>query len=583
MAEQRLERDLRAGLAAELDPVHGPHPLWADAPVAGRIGASGRVASRWRTAALVVAAAVGVVAIAVLATTSSDVPVATAPPATVEPWPSPLPPTATPTTGEIPLGRVAVATAFGEPALLVRVSDAVPARDLETGKEGVSLLVEVHVVGPLDREVGVDRFVILRAGRPDPDAIWVADPVGFPIPSGAPEGTQASARTAVFFDPDETVDLGYAGSGSSVTFRYPVHRPPPVPSLEGRCPTLEDYSLASLQPSAEPAPPSFDPVAPEATASTGILALGETGVLPAPDGSPGALVRVSNVRFCDRLPNYRPDWSGGPVNGLAKLLLADVEIKSLRQDALAGGFIPGKEIVVANYGGRYDVSSALVFDMPGANWTTSLDTGPGFAYSGTIAWEVPDDAVRVTLDVQGAERDASGDRLVRFSYLARGGTDWAPSTPGPSSDPAATPTSGEARLGEPVVLGAQGGTMPLVVDGVDEVPAYPGAAPSPPAAAFLEARLAFGRGSGTFTFDPAEWVVVGPDGEALAQLRLPEDDQLPAGWPNVLSWSVAGEIPPEFAGLPAFVVAEVPADGRITLEYRPDEDPALVTWVLRDE
>ena len=265
MAEQRLERDLRAGLAADLDPVHGPHP---------RLGRRARrragrappavCASRWRTAALLVAAAVGVVAIAVLARR---------PPTCRSRRRRPRrravaahdPPAATPTTGEIALGRVAVATAFGEPALLVRVSDAVPARDLETGEEGVSLLVEVRVVGPLDREVGVDRFVVLRAGRPEPECrIWVGGvPVGLPDPVRCPVGTQASARTAVFFDPDETVDLGYAGSGSSVTFRYPVHRPPPVPSLEGRCPTLEDYSLASLQPSAEPAPPSFDPVAPE--------------------------------------------------------------------------------------------------------------------------------------------------------------------------------------------------------------------------------------------------------------------------------------------------------------------------------
>ena len=159
----------------------------------------------------------------------------------------------------------------------------------------------------------------------------------------------------------------------------------------------------------------------------------------------------------------------------------------------------------------------------------------------------------------------------------------SPSTPGPSSDPAATPTSGEARLGEPVVLGAQGGTVPLVVDGVDEVPAYPGAAPPPPAAAFLEARLAFGRGSGTSRSIPPSGWSSDRTARRLRSCGCPRSDQLPAGWPNVLSWSVAGEIPPEFAGLPAFVVAEVPADGRITLEYRPDGGPRLVTWVLRDE
>ena len=67
---------------------------------------------------------VGVVALALaVAVMPREIPVASAPP-TLEPWPSAIGPSATPTLGEIALGRVAVATANGEPALLVRVSPA---------------------------------------------------------------------------------------------------------------------------------------------------------------------------------------------------------------------------------------------------------------------------------------------------------------------------------------------------------------------------------------------------------------------------------------------------------------------------
>jgi hypothetical protein len=263
-----------------------------------------------------------------------------------------------------------------------------------------------------------------------------------------------------------------------------------------------------------------------------------------------------------------------------------VEIETLQRGAVPEVFIPGHNIVVANYGGRFDLNPAMPpLDVPGGNSTTTIDTGPGFAYRGTMVWEVADDGVRITIDAQRAEEDANGMRLVQFSYLARDGVPdpgVAP-TAEPTSDPAATPTVGAARLGEPVILAADGGTLPLIVAGVDQVPRYTGVGPAPPAAGFLEARLTFGRGSGTFTSDAAEWVVVGPDGQALVQLHLPEDGQLPPGWPNVLLTSAAGaiKIEPDFP-FPRFIVAEVPAQGRISLEYRPDGGPALVTWVLRE-
>jgi hypothetical protein len=579
MAEERFERDIRAMLAADLDPVHGPHPRWADAPVARRAARSRATAPRWRTMALLAAAVIGVAAVAVaLSVMPRQAPVASAPP-TIEPWPSRVSPTATPTTGEIALGQVAVATAFGEPAFLVRVSPAAV-----RGGDGVGVTIEVRVIGSLDRPFGIDRFMVIRGGREEVPGLGVSGSDPLAIPVDAPFGTEVSTTVVIPAGPDENVDLGYLGSGTSIAFHYAVHRPPPPPSpasMEGRCPTLDDYAIASLQPSEKPRP-SFDPVAPDATPSTGLVTIGETGVIPALDGSPGALVRVSNVRLCDRLPDYRPDWISGP----ATLLLADVEIETLQTGAVQDVFIPGRNIVVANYGGRFDLNPAMPpLDVPGGNSTTTIDTGPGFAYRGTMVWEVADDGVRITIDAQRAEEDADGMRLVQFSYVARDGAPdpWVARTPEPTSDPAATPTVGEARLGEPVILGADGGTVPLIVGAVDQVPRYTGVRPAPPAAGFLEVRLTFGRGSGTLTSDAAEWVVVGADGATLAQLHLPEDGQLPPGWPNFLLSSAAGaiKIEPDFP-FPRFIVAEVPAQGRISLEYRPDGGPPLVTWVLRD-
>jgi hypothetical protein len=422
---------------------------------------------------------------------------------------------------------------------------------------------------------------VVRGGREEAPGLGVTAPDPLAILADAPVGTEVATTVVIPAGPDENVDLGYAGSGTSITFHYPIHRAPAPPSLEGRCPTLEDYALASLQPSATPAPPSFEPVAPDATPSTGFLPIGETGVIPAPDGSPGALVRVSNVRFCDRLPDYRPDWTGGS----AKLLLADVEIRSLEPGTLPQGFIPGHVIVVANYGGRFNLNPATPpLNMPGANSTTTLETGPGFAYRGTIAWEVPDSGVRVSLDAQRAEQDADGTPIVQFSYAAREGTEdtFAPATPEPSSDPAAMPTTGTTRPGDTAILAADGGTMPLVVHGIDQVLRYTGLVPEAPAEAFLEIGLTFGPGSGTFTMDPAEWVVVGPDGRTLQLVQMPTTREGKDGLPNLITVAGKAEIPPDFRSFPQWLIAEVPATGRVTLEYRPDGGPALVTWVLRD-
>lgn len=350
------------------------------------------------------------------------------------------------------------------------------------------------------------------------------------------------------------------------------------PSAAG-CPTLEDYARASLQPSAPPASASFEPVAPDATPSTGLLALGETGILASPGGSPGMLVRVSNARFCDRLPAYRPFiFFPGTV------LLADVEMQGLRSGVIPGFISAGNEPIAARYSDATEGTPApMHFGLPGARLYSRLDPGPGFSYSGLMAWEIRAGDGRVTVDVRQPSRAGDGSGETAFAFLVRDGTvGWSPASPEPPSNPSATPTIGEADLGGRVVLAAEGGTIPLVVDGVDQVPRYPGVSPAA-GDAYLEARLAFGPGSGTFAFDPDEWVVRGPAGEALPLLHLGGDGELPPGWPNIATVSAVHTISPDWPENPCYLIAEVPVSGRITLEYRPAGGPAAVRWVLREE
>jgi hypothetical protein len=574
MAEQRFERDLRSMFAADLDPVHGPHPRWADAPAARRVVASRAAPTRWRMVALLAAAAVGVLALAlVLAVMPREVPVASAPPTSIEPWPSSISPSATPTAGEIALGRVAVVTANGRPAFLVRVSSAAGVRGLPST---AYVTIAMRVVGPLDLAVGSDRFVVVHGSQVEPLELEAGalDPLAIGV--DAPVGTEVTQTVGVPVAANEYLAVAFRSPGGPVAFSYLLQQATPPASLEGRCPTLDDYAIASLQPSVAPVPPSFDPAAPDATPSTGLLPLGATGIVAAPDGSPGALVRVSNARICDRLPDVRPEFAS---HGQADvLLLADVEVRVLVSGTLPRGFIPGSEPLVAVYAGRAEGLVPLTTWMPGLDRATHIDPPAGFTYRGTMGWEIGSGDGRVAVEVRPQARSVSA---APFAFLVRDGTVASgPDTPAPTSAPDAAPTTGTLRPGETAILPADGGTIPVLVDGVAEVPRYPGLAPTRPGNVFLEMRQQFLGGSGSYAFDPADWVVVGPDGAPLPRLERPSD--LPAGWPQFLSAPGAGTIPPEGWPLGLYVVVEAPATGRVTLEYQPDGGSALVSWVLRD-
>lgn len=586
MAETRFERELRDMLTIQLDAVHGPHPRWADAPAARRIGRLKAPASRRPALALVgvLAAAILVALAFTLSAVPKNVPVATQPAtaqATIEPMPTTVSPSASPTTGEVRLGSVAVVTQDSAPALAVRVIT------LPSGSDSAVVRIDIRVVGPISTAVGVGNFGILHDGQRDPLEVSTSDPLA--IPAGAPQGTTRSGEFTIPVTTREWADLAYYGT-STPAFTYPIHRPPLATELNpAACPTLADYAAASDIPSDAPMPtPSFDPVPSDVAITTGSIPLGTVGVLAGPDGHAGALVRVSNARFCDRLPDTRPDafyWHLSPVDAPAVLLLADVDIEVL-QDSTLPTFLPGgTSFVVAMTRGVYPLNPPVPYWLPGFNWHSSVDTAAGYRYRSTFAWVVPGGAYadgQISVGVF-ASNNPNGDPPA-FSFFVRAGTvgrlpdaTRPPATPLPSL----TPPGGPWALDTPAVLSVGGVVAEITVGGVQQVPAYPAVAPAKPGDVFLEFACQSDSASADYTWNSSEWVVLGPDGSRASMLVRPSENT-PFGWPNIAGLTGSTTIPHDLR-MAIFQIAEVPATGRITLEYRPNGGPAVATWVLREQ
>ena len=583
MAETRFERDLRDHLTAELDAVHGPHPHWAGSPAARRIGRTLLPSRRplIAAAAVIAAAVVLSVAMAIGALPWARQPVATNPATplpTNEPLPGVVSPSASPTIGEVPMGRVAISTQHSVPAVAIRVI-ALPS----SAGEAV-IRIDLRVVGPIVEAVGVSRFVVYHDGKTDP-LPTSSGPDPLAIPAGAGVGTTVYAEFTIPVRDDEWADLGYTGVPGSAAFTYPMHRPvsaSATPAIPGECPTLADYAAASAVPTDAPKPkPSFDPVDPAAPPTTGTIAVGSTGVLAAPDGSAGALIRVSNARFCDRLPDFRPDAIfQGPG---ASLLLADVDILVLKDGTLDGLIPGGDSTAAAVYQGWNKLSSMGPTWFPGVNRTSTVATGPGFTYHGTFAWMVPGSGGQVSVGVFGSR--SGYDAAPQFSYPVRAGTVGASplrTIPPPTPQPTLTPAQAPLPLDTPAVVAIGGANVDLQVGGVQQVARYTGVVPTTPGDAFLEIRFLLLRNTVAYSWNPADWVVIGPDRAPARMLPGFVNGSDPTGQPQ---FSVPGEkvdMPPDSPGL-LFQVAEVPTTGRVTLEYRPNGGPAVATWVLREQ
>ena len=575
MAEQRFERELRDALMLQLEGVHGSHPRWAGSPAerrVGRVPGSRRpfAALAFLAAAVVVAVMVSVVGLPWASQTAAP----TAPP-TPAPWPSSVPSDELPTTGTLPLGQVAIVTMDGAPALAVRVSP-----DPAYHGTDIGLLVEVRVVGPVPNAFNARRLVLVRGGMQEAPGLGIAgDPLM--IATGAPIGTQVSTAIVVTAGAKESVDLGVIGADPYLAFTYAVHRPPPVvvpPEQLGHCPTLADYTAASNAPTESAAPPSFDAVAPGTPATVGDIPLGQVGVvdLPSAPGTADALVRVSNARFCDRLPDDRADaW----MTEGATFLLADVEIQVLA-GALPGGFIPsGDRFIAATYGGYAELNGDPSLWFPGMNPKTSLTAGAGWTYRGTVIYVVPAGVGQVAMGAypDGVAPGVGTGIAPQFQYVVRAGTvgGFPTAAPRPTA-PVSSPATGTVATDTPTVVAIGRSRVSITVGGVQQVAGYTGVSPKVPGNVFLETRLAPGPATQPYRFDPAEWVISGPDGALVS----PRTEGMPsfAGAPGD---GFMGSTDGNF-GLGMFIIVEVPATGRVTLEYRPNGGPAEVTWVLRD-
>jgi len=219
--------------------------------------------------------------------------------------------------------------------------------------------------------------------------------------------------------------------------------------------------------------------------------------------------------------------------------------------------------------------------FPGGIWMTSIATDAGFAVSGTMAWIVGSDRLGGRVAIEVGPQDGP-----RFEYLVRdGSTDWIRRSPMPSIAPDATPATGVLQPDTNAILARDGALLPVYVGGVAVVDGYPDLMPTTSGDKFVEVFVRFGAPSASYTIDPNDWVLVGPDGRDLPRLQDPGTSNGNPALPSfAVPWSQSRQVgPTDGFPFPLYVVAEIPSTGRITLEYRPHGGRAQVTWVLRDK
>jgi hypothetical protein len=307
------------------------------------------------------------------------------------------------------------------------------------------------------------------------------------------------------------------------------------PVAEG-CLTLADYAAAS----AEPRPPigqapgvTFPPVAPAATATTGLQPPG-TWIVVADAEGPRYQMRVRDVRPCDRLPSVRSEYAGG------SLLLAQVDVQQLRPNGL-GPWVGPEDRVILDFGFPPGgmLKPATPLGVPGAMQGTTLSPLRDFAQSSLLVLDVPptDASVNLYLD----EGDGpSADHPI--GWRVRDGSDTYPRSFVVDPQPGATPTTGELEADETATIidPATGVIAVATVSDLDVVEAYPAYRPAD-GHEILEARLeAWAWAPGE---DPAtdvgpsatptwRWTATTPDGTELpilGETSLSGADGVP--WP----------------------------------------------------
>lgn len=343
------------------------------------------------------------------------------------------------------------------------------------------------------------------------------------------------------------------------------------------CPTLADYAAASAAPTAsfgEAPGVSFPPVAPDASATTGLLRPGTWAVI-ADDKGPVAQIRLRDVRDCGRLPDVRSGWVGGT------LILATADIRVLRDDA-ALAWLGANDVFDLGLGGTDlgrsritpNQSVSSFFGIPGVDRRQFLAVGAGFSNSSTIVFDVPPTDLEVDAYEASLRHGQDSPASLGVAWNLRSGRVGDLSS-SPRPTPGATETTGELAPGSDATIKDPAGDLVVTLTDVDQVTAYPGRTPSP-GNVFVEARIV--------AWIPVQhvdavgtWRAVDGDGRELPILANADPNVLDAGVLQVLSPTTLSK--DTWNG---WLVVEAPGVGLVRLELTlTGEAQPRLSYVIR--
>jgi hypothetical protein len=336
------------------------------------------------------------------------------------------------------------------------------------------------------------------------------------------------------------------------------------------CAELADYP-ATGTPTGEAPIDSFPEVGPTATPSTGELQPGEVAVLGDVDG-PGALLRVSRPRICDRYPTARPELAG------AMFAVVKVEMTALRDGFMAPWIVDDRLWVYRAGDARATGQRSGAFGVPGGRPRSSLRAPAGFRTAGDVIFEVPGGpAVDLFVQLRPPDSDPTQPPIVAWSIGRRPDRPTFEEADGALAtwfDPTGRPaTTGRIGIGD---IGVVDGDprYGVTVTRPGEVEAYPGIVPA--RGRFVEVYISYGIAVADQdrwpTVSPTDWRPVDGRGDELAILKEYADGDLPPLLsPRFMEGSGGG-----------WLVIDAPPDGPVILQYRPGGGPTLFEVLVRE-
>jgi hypothetical protein len=310
-------------------------------------------------------------------------------------------------------------------------------------------------------------------------------------------------------------------------------------------------------------------IGPGATPSTGVLQPGEVAVLGDADG-PGARLRISDVRICDRYPTVRPSWAGMRFVVVRMELLVD-------RSRFFSYWAAGSDVLwLRREDDAFPMNrSELLFGVPGVTRKSRLNVPAGFEAVTDLVYAVAGgEATRLFLDYRHAGEDDPGAPVAVSCDLGvlRGSPVGEPL--GPSiAVPDGPATTGRIAADEVAIVDQAGIHFGVRAGRVDEVEGYPGLDPT--RGRFVEVQVGYGAESGGDIpgAGPTEWRAVTGTGEEL-EIRHLRDSGLEA---DILVPHLAPE-----SGL-GWMLIDAPPEGAVILEYRRDGDgPVLFEVLVRE-